>query len=170
MFDLTSWVHVLKNDEGYCNVINDCIKNNQILTIDNKVVRREFEEFFSKFTPQQLNAYCYGVSGSEAIEHALIIAEHITKKSKFLHFGGCYHGSSICLLNITYSETKRVSDYVFDILHPPYETKDIGEFPDMDDFFEKLPVENEYAGVIIDPSFGNMVFNAGIHFFLKLRK
>lgn len=169
MIDFATWINTFDNESAFVELLCDSIAAGRIFTSENDLRRLEFEETYKRYLPMELQTFCYGVSGSEAVEHALVIAEHKKEKTKFLYFDRCYHGSSICLLNVSYPDSKRDSDYTFDALpHPIEYDGDDGMY--LKDFFDNLPCNHNYAGVIVDPSFGNVVYDPGKKFFKTLRK
>ncbi|CAH0199291.1 aspartate aminotransferase family protein [Priestia megaterium] len=59
-----------------------------------------------KVTPGNLDCFFFGNSGTEAIEGALKLARHVTKRPYVISFLGCFHGRSMGALSVTTSKSK----------------------------------------------------------------
>lgn len=175
MYNLVTWVKPFGDkDTGYKDELIKLIKNDTIFCDNMLEIRQPFENEYLKYLPVTLNTICYGVSGSEAIEHALLIAEYLTGKKKFLYFTGCYHGSSICLLNVSYStEKKEPFYYEFSEIDPPYcyrcNKGYCNNYSCLDETFRNISDDNDFAGIIVDPSFGNILLDMDRNYFKELK-
>ncbi len=164
MYNLVTWVYPFgEEDREFRKIMCDFIQGGVIYNDKFLESRLKFETNYVKFFPLELNTFCYGVSGSEAIEHALMIVEHMTGKHKFLFFTGGYHGSSTTLLNVTYHEKySRLNHFEFVEVSPPYCyrcSRACSGHDCIQDIFINIPEDNEFAGFIIDPSFGNILLD-----------
>lgn len=56
--------------------------------------------------PGKLDNFFFANSGTEAIEGALKLAKHVTKRPYAVSFTGCFHGRSIGALSVTTSKSK----------------------------------------------------------------
>lgn len=56
--------------------------------------------------PPNLNNFFFGNSGTEAIEGALKLAKHVTKRPYVVSFTGCFHGRTIGALSVSTSKSK----------------------------------------------------------------
>ncbi|MCW1929119.1 aspartate aminotransferase family protein [Bhargavaea beijingensis] len=56
--------------------------------------------------PLKLDNFFFANSGTEAIEGALKLAKHVTKRPYAVSFTGCFHGRSIGALSVTTSKSK----------------------------------------------------------------
>lgn len=174
MINLSTWVNPFGyNDVESKNLLSQLIRNDNALSIDN-AMKQEFEKQYKKFLPKKLNAFMYGISGTQSIEFAIRIAKKITLKNKFLHYKGCYHGNSISLLPTIFHGDCDTSDCTFKEISPPYcyrcANKCNEEFNCIKKVFDDIGIENDFAGIIVDPAFGNIVCNPGVEYFDVLKK
>ncbi|WP_153239379.1 aspartate aminotransferase family protein [Fictibacillus phosphorivorans] len=56
--------------------------------------------------PGDLDCFFFANSGTEAIEGALKLAKHVTKRPYVISFTGCFHGRSLGALSVTTSKSK----------------------------------------------------------------
>lgn len=56
--------------------------------------------------PGSLDCFFFANSGTEAIEGALKLAKHVTKRPYVISFTGCFHGRSLGALSVTTSKSK----------------------------------------------------------------
>ncbi|MFC4770183.1 aspartate aminotransferase family protein [Effusibacillus consociatus] len=56
--------------------------------------------------PKGLECFFFGNSGTEAIEGAIKLAKHVTKRPYVISFLGCFHGRSMGALSVTTSKSK----------------------------------------------------------------
>ncbi len=56
--------------------------------------------------PGKLDNFFFGNSGTEAIEGALKLAKHVTKRPYVISFTGCFHGRTIGALSVSTSKSK----------------------------------------------------------------
>jgi len=56
--------------------------------------------------PPKLDNFFFANSGTEAIEGAIKLAKHVTKRPYVISFTGCFHGRSIGALSVTTSKSK----------------------------------------------------------------
>ncbi|MET3729259.1 4-aminobutyrate aminotransferase [Fictibacillus halophilus] len=56
--------------------------------------------------PGNLDCFFFANSGTEAIEGALKLAKHVTKRPYVISFTGCFHGRSLGALSVTTSKSK----------------------------------------------------------------
>ncbi|MCA1202154.1 aspartate aminotransferase family protein [Priestia flexa] len=122
-----------------------------------------------KVTPGNLDCFFFGNSGTEAIEGALKLARHVTKRPYVVSFLGCFHGRSMGALSVTTSKSKyrqfqQPSGLTYQI--PYANPKECPENVDVDAYFEdKLEKDfntlfkhqvtpEEVAAVILEPVLG----------------
>ncbi|KZE69540.1 4-aminobutyrate aminotransferase [Fictibacillus phosphorivorans] len=60
----------------------------------------------SHVLPGNLDCFFFANSGTEAIEGALKLAKHVTKRPYVISFTGCFHGRSLGALSVTTSKSK----------------------------------------------------------------
>jgi 4-aminobutyrate aminotransferase len=56
--------------------------------------------------PQNLDCFFFANSGTEAIEGAIKLAKHVTRRPYVVSFIGCFHGRSLGALSVTTSKSK----------------------------------------------------------------
>ena len=56
--------------------------------------------------PESLNCFFFGNSGAEAIEGAIKLARHVTKRNYIISFFGGFHGRTMGALSLTTSKSK----------------------------------------------------------------
>jgi 4-aminobutyrate aminotransferase len=56
--------------------------------------------------PKGLNCFFFANSGTEAIEGAIKLAKHVTRRPYVVSFTGCFHGRSLGALSVTTSKSK----------------------------------------------------------------
>ncbi len=122
-----------------------------------------------KVTPGNLDCFFFGNSGTEAIEGALKLARHVTKRPYVVSFLGCFHGRSMGALSVTTSKSKyrqfqQPSGLTYQI--PYANPKECPDGVDVDAYFEdKLEKDfntlfkhqvtpEEVAAVILEPVLG----------------
>ncbi|TYR79378.1 aspartate aminotransferase family protein [Priestia megaterium] len=122
-----------------------------------------------KVTPGNLDCFFFGNSGTEAIEGALKLARHVTKRPYVISFLGCFHGRSMGALSVTTSKSKyrqfqQPSGLTYQI--PYANPKECPADANVDVFFaEKLEKDfetlfkhqvtpEEVAAVILEPVLG----------------
>ena len=179
--NLSIWTHPFgENDTQSIIKLQEIISNHDIYGLtryidDNKQEKEKFELFIKKFIPNEYNGFYYAASGSEAVEHALVIAAQTTKKNKFFIFEGSYHGSSIGLLPISYpNEYTWELPFKYTTIKPPYcyrcNRKCDSTYPCLKQVFETIDNSSDYAGILIDPSFGNIVCGSQKDYFKLLKE
>ncbi len=136
--------------------------------------REDFETNYRKYLPGSLSQFIYSVTGTQAVESAIRIAQKVTGKRYILCYNGNYHGNSSTLLNSVFANENLVES-IFINITPPYCLRCgndcVGEgYKCVDIIFKSIPVENNIAALIIDPSFGNIVLNPGKEYFIKLKE
>jgi 4-aminobutyrate aminotransferase len=60
----------------------------------------------AKVLPGDLDCFFFANSGTEAIEGAIKLAKHVTKRPYVVSFIGCFHGRSLGALSVTTSKSK----------------------------------------------------------------
>jgi len=122
-----------------------------------------------KVTPGNLDCFFFGNSGTEAIEGALKLARHVTKRPYVVSFLGCFHGRSMGALSVTTSKSKyrqfqQPSGLTYQI--PYANPKECPDGVNVDAYFEdKLEKDfntlfkhqvtpEEVAAVILEPVLG----------------
>ncbi len=60
----------------------------------------------AEILPGDLDCFFFANSGTEAIEGALKLAKHVTKRAYVVSFTGCFHGRSLGALGVTTSKSK----------------------------------------------------------------
>ncbi|WP_027410025.1 aspartate aminotransferase family protein [Anoxybacteroides tepidamans] len=63
-------------------------------------------EELAQIMPEGLNCFFFANSGTEAIEGAIKLAKHVTKRPYVVSFTGCFHGRSLGALSVTTSKSK----------------------------------------------------------------
>ncbi|MBM4761029.1 aspartate aminotransferase family protein [Bacillus sp. B15-48] len=63
-------------------------------------------ERLGKILPGNLDCFFFANSGTEAIEGAIKLAKHVTKRPYIVSFMGCFHGRSMGALSVTTSKSK----------------------------------------------------------------
>ncbi|MBM7702467.1 aspartate aminotransferase family protein [Metabacillus iocasae] len=122
-----------------------------------------------KVLPGDLDCFFFANSGTEAIEGAMKLAKHVTKRPYVVSFIGCFHGRSMGSLSVSTSKSKyrkfqQPSGLTYQL--PYANVKDCPEGLDAEDYFpEKLEKDfetlfnhqvtpEEVAAVIIEPVLG----------------
>jgi 4-aminobutyrate aminotransferase len=84
----------------------------------------ELAEKLAKITPGVFEKQVYyGNSGAEAVESAMKLARHHTKRPRFLAFAGAFHGRTMGSLSLTASKPRQVKGFmpmVPGVTHVPY--------------------------------------------------
>lgn len=173
MINLSTWFLPFgENDCESVAYLQESIGKQNAFFSDEK---EAFEESYRSYLPKTLNGFLYGVSGTQAIEHAILVAQKITGKKKILYFHGSYHGNSLTLLDTVLDSRKENPDSIFIKVQPPYcyrcQNKCNGQFKCLTEtiFSDTVPLD-EIAGIIVDPAFGNLVLEPGIEYFKILRE
>jgi len=122
-----------------------------------------------KVTPGNLDCFFFGNSGTEAIEGALKLARHVTKRPYVISFLGCFHGRSMGALSVTTSKSKyrqfqQPSGLTYQIPYAnpkecPAELDSDVYFPeklekDFEILFKHQVTPEEVAAVILEPVLG----------------
>lgn len=140
--------------------------------------REEYKKLLLESLPPTINEISFAASGSEALEHAIVIAQKITKKKYTIAFTGCYHGSSMKMLAFSYPEysNNTMDENEFIEVCQPHCYRCILNKKDCNNkvCIEKIKniiefYKNDVAAILVDPSFGNIVSSPPISFFSKLR-
>ena len=109
-------------------------------------------------------------SGTEAVEGALKLARHATKRDKFIAFYGCFHGRTMGSLSLTASKSKQRKGFgalLSGVEHIPYPYAyrcGAGHAPEAcgsevletleQQIFKRLFDPEDVAGIIIEPILG----------------
>lgn len=121
-----------------------------------------------KIIPEKLNCFFFSNSGSEAVEGAIKLARHATKKPNIICFQGGYHGRSIGALSLTTAKSVYRSGYqplmsgVFVSSHPyfrQYREEDTEErtrhcLAELEYLLHTQTSPEETAAMIIEPILG----------------
>lgn len=120
--------------------------------------------------PEPLNCFFFGNSGAEAIEGAVKLARHVTKRSYVVSFLGGFHGRTMGALSLTTSKSKYRRDLPVGAgmtYQLPY--AQVGETPagldpevywsahvekDFERLFDHQVAPDEVAAVILEPVLG----------------
>jgi 4-aminobutyrate aminotransferase/(S)-3-amino-2-methylpropionate transaminase len=165
-------------DEEVAEEISRLFKDrNYFINQDTRKIRGEYKEFILSKLPNKYNEISYAVSGSEALEHAIIISRKITGKKKILVFNGCYNGSSMQLLPISYPEFDDTNNDSYLRIDPPYcyrcdyRKQCVGDsLPCIQRIEEIVQLcRDSLSGIFVDPSFGNILLSPPKVFFVALR-
>ena len=63
-------------------------------------------EELTKILPEGLDCFFFANSGTEAIEGAIKLAKHVTRRPYVISFTGCFHGRSLGALSVSTSKSK----------------------------------------------------------------
>lgn len=180
MINLSSWQKEFDPFGKYDLDISRDISNllfNRDFFVTTKImdVRKHYKSLILSQLPNIYNEITYATSGSEALEHAIVISWKKSGRTKILVFRGCYHGSSINMLPISYPEYGRNDLYIY--CDPPYCFRCHNICERTNSLSCLMKVENtivqheqELAGILIDPSFGNILLNENTLFFKGIQK
>lgn len=174
MINLSTWIFPFgDNDQESKELLSKLvIKDNAFVT--NNTIKQDFEAYYRRYLPADLDGFMYGVSGTQAIEYAMRIACKITGKKKFVYFRGSYHGNSLSMLPMAFHDDDETHNIRFKEVEPPYcyrcKSKCEGDYLCLQRIFYDIDMNgNDIAGIIVDPSFGNIVCNPGKEYFKMLK-
>jgi 4-aminobutyrate aminotransferase len=120
--------------------------------------------------PEPLNCFFFGNSGAEAIEGAVKLARHVTKRSYVVSFLGGFHGRTMGALSLTTSKSKyrrnlpvgsnmtyqlpyaQISETPEGIDHNKYWSEHVEK--DFERLFNHQVAPDEVAAVILEPVLG----------------
>ncbi|PAD12694.1 aspartate aminotransferase family protein [Shouchella clausii] len=117
----------------------------------------------AEIMPGDLDCFFFGNSGTEAVEGALKLARHVTKRPYVISFNGCFHGRTLGSLSVSTSKAKYrkhqpAQGMAYQI--PYYTPGDTEEqaIAKLDESFASLFAHqvspDEVAAVIIEPVLG----------------
>ncbi|WP_226584747.1 aspartate aminotransferase family protein [Halobacillus litoralis] len=118
--------------------------------------------------PGNLDCFFFGNSGAEAVEGAIKLAKHVTKRPYIVSFIGGFHGRSMGALSVTSSKSKyrqflhpsgsyqipyaRIEDCPEGVAPVEYVTAKLEK--DMEQLFDHQVTPEEVAAVIVEPVLG----------------
>jgi len=112
--------------------------------------------------PGDIDCFFFGNSGTEAIEGALKLAKHVTKRPYIISFTGCFHGRSLGALSVSTSKSKyrkflqpnglTYQIPYFDPKKKSYAIEKLEE--DFQTLFNHYVTPEEVAAVILEPVLG----------------
>jgi 4-aminobutyrate aminotransferase len=125
-------------------------------------------EELARVTPGDLDMFFWGNSGTEAVEGALKLARHVTRRPAFVAFVGGFHGRSFGSASVTTSNVKYRRHYepllpsVYHVPFPycyrcPHRTGPAccdDPFAGLDRLFGHLVPPDEVAAMLVEPILG----------------
>jgi len=128
----------------------------------------QLTEKLEKVMPQDLNSFLFVTTGSEAVEAAVKLARHATKKPNIIVFQGGYHGRTLLTMSMTSSGTKYRAGYgphasgVFVAPHPFFAFRSCPSHPDhaawvveqLEMMLQQQTAASETAAVVLEPVLG----------------
>ncbi|MED1865989.1 aspartate aminotransferase family protein [Fictibacillus nanhaiensis] len=119
--------------------------------------------------PGDLDCFFFANSGTEAIEGALKLAKHVTKRPYVISFTGCFHGRSLGALSVTTSKSKyrkflQPNGLAYQVPYADVKSAPSGVNPetyvieklekDFDTLFNHQVTPEEVACMIVEPVLG----------------
>ncbi len=119
--------------------------------------------------PGDLDCFFFANSGTEAIEGALKLAKHVTKRPYVISFTGCFHGRSLGALSVTTSKSKyrkflQPNGLAYQVPYADVKSAPAGEDPetyvieklekDFETLFNHQVTPEEVACMIVEPVLG----------------
>jgi len=128
----------------------------------------QLTEKLEKVMPQDLDSFLFVTTGSEAVEAAVKLARHATKKPNIIVFQGGYHGRTLLTMSMTSSGTKYRAGYgphasgVFVAPHPFFAFRSCPSHPDhaawvveqLEMMLQQQTAASETAAVVLEPVLG----------------
>ncbi|TCP19528.1 4-aminobutyrate aminotransferase [Scopulibacillus darangshiensis] len=126
-------------------------------------------EELSTVLPNGLDCFFFANSGTEAIEGAIKLAKHVTRRPYVVSFTGCFHGRSLGALSVTTSKSKyrkflQPNGLTYQIPYADVKDCPAGQDPedysvtklkkDFDSLFRHQVTPEEVACVILEPVLG----------------
>ncbi|WP_221567843.1 aspartate aminotransferase family protein [Alkalihalobacillus sp. TS-13] len=117
----------------------------------------------AEIAPGDIDCFFFGNSGTEAVEGALKLAKHVTKRPYVLSFRGCFHGRTLGSLGVSTSKSKyrkylQPNGLTYQLsYYNPEETEQEAiaklerEFTEL---FQHVVPSDEVAAVILEPVLG----------------
>lgn len=128
----------------------------------------ELTKKLEKVMPKGLDSFLFVTTGSEAVEAAVKLARHATKKPNVIVFQGGYHGRTLLTMSMTSSGTKYRAGYgphasgVFVAPHPFFALHSVPSQPDhaqwaveqLEIMLQQQTAASETAAVVLEPVLG----------------
>ncbi|CAJ1411058.1 unnamed protein product [Effrenium voratum] len=128
----------------------------------------DLTEKLEKVTPKGLDSFLFVTTGSEAVEAAVKLARHATKKPNVIVFQGGYHGRTLLTMSMTSSGTKYRAGYgphaagVFVAPHPFFAFHSQTSRPDdatwaveqLELLLQQQTAPSETCAVVLEPVLG----------------
>ncbi|MGP4082907.1 aspartate aminotransferase family protein [Pseudalkalibacillus sp. R45] len=117
----------------------------------------------AEIAPGDIDCFFFGNSGTEAVEGALKLAKHVTKRPYVLSFRGCFHGRTLGSLGVSTSKSKyrkylQPNGLTYQLsYYNPEETEQeaIAKLErEFNEFFQHVVPSDEVAAVILEPVLG----------------
>ncbi|WP_261129693.1 aspartate aminotransferase family protein [Bacillus sp. Marseille-Q3570] len=166
--DFTSGIAVTNVGHRHPKVV-EAIKNgaDQLLHGPSGVIMYDsilkLADELAEIAPGDIDCFFFGNSGTEAVEGALKLAKHVTKRPYVLSFRGCFHGRTLGSLGVSTSKSKyrkylQPNGLTYQLsYYNPEETEQEAiaklerEFTEL---FQHVVPSDEVAAVILEPVLG----------------